>query len=262
MSDRSILRVALSTVFATTVLFCSPYLEAAQEKLSAAPKRVLFIGNSYTAQVRGTLLQMLANSPYNKSSFEFITKGGATLQQHLNSTNTLQRIAEGNWDFVVLQDQSQTPALPGKFEKSFHRSVDQLTQLIRTAGAEPVLYMTWGRRAGDARNNTLFPDFETMQKKISAAYRAAAKRNDISLAPVGEVWAMVLKKDKALGNELYRQDGSHPSAKGAHLVSSVFFHLLFNDSLYSVWAEGALGRYESNLIKNAVLASIKVSENK
>ncbi len=108
-------------------------------------------------------LQMLANSPYRNVTAQFITKGGRTLEKHLGDKNTLTTIKNGNWGYVILQEQSQTPALPGKYQQSFLRSVKAFTHIIRKAGAKPVLYMTWGRRDGDAMNKDLFPDYETMQ---------------------------------------------------------------------------------------------------
>lgn len=225
---------------------------ASRNRPAAVPRRILFIGNSYTSQVKKSLMQMLAQSPHRQTTFEFATKGGAALLHHLADTKTLDRIRTGNWDVVVLQEQSQLPALPGKPGEAFQKSVDDFSALIRKAGAEPMLYMTWGRRDGDATNKTLFPDYATMQKKLSTAYRKAARRNGISLAPVGEAWSLVRRRDKALGTALYAEDASHPSGKGAFLVSCVFFRALFNDRPESIRYRGTLNRRERQAINQAV----------
>ena len=183
-------------------------------------QRILFIGNSYTAGVR-TALQQTLNAT-EASELQFITKGGATLEQHLNTPATIQTITEGQWTFVVLQEQSQTPALGGQYTASFNQSVDQLSQIIKDAGATPVLYATWGRRDGDSRNQALFPDFGTMNAKLTSAYQQAATRNEALLVPVCQTWAAVKKKDEALWKKLYKKDGSHPSAVGAYLTAYVF----------------------------------------
>lgn len=262
MKSRYILKVVFSVVF-TATFFCAVLSSVAfPDELASQPQRILFIGNSYTDQVRGGLMDLLAKSPYKKTVFEFITKGGATLQQHVNNKDTLERVTAGNWDLVVLQDQSQTPALPGEYQQSFHTSVDKFTKLIRKSGAEPVLYMTWGRRDGDKVNAKLFPDYDTMQQKLSDAYREAAQRNKITLAPVGDVWSIIRKKDEVLGSELYKKDGSHPSAKGAYLVSCVFFRVLFDDSLKTILAEDIMNQAESQLVKNTVVSSIQISPKK
>ena len=254
-------------------VFVSRHFSSSDSALAAGPpvrltaskpvgNRVLFIGNSYTSCIQKQLADALASSRYRRTTFEFITPGGRRLKNHLNNPATLKRIRTGNWDAVVLQDQSQTPALPGKPSQSFHASVDALTKHIRRAGAKPVLYMTWGRRHGDPRNKRIFPDYDTMQKKLTAAYRAAAKRNKIDLAPVGDVWAIVRKTHPALGNRLYAKDNSHPSSHGAYLASCVFFRVLFNDSLESMPTGGGLTEVEAAKLKNIALNNAGPSKNK
>lgn len=227
-------------------------LAACQNPSKSIPKKILFIGNSYTAQVKNRLTTMLENSPYKETTFEFITKGGATLKRHLNDTKVLDKIIAEKWDYVVLQDQSQVPALPEEAE-SFHNSVDTFTQHIREAGAQPLLYMTWGRRDGDQRNKEIFPDYQTMQNKLTEAYLSAAKRNHIAIAKVGEAWSIVRQHNPSLGNELYKKDGSHPSDKGAYVVCSILFRSLFNDSLNTIHYENVLQKDEWEIIKQAVL---------
>ncbi len=218
------------------------------------PQRILFIGNSYTSHIKNNFMFMLSKSAYKKTMVEYITRGGASLDQHISDKNILKRIQKGSWDYVVLQDQSQTPALPGKYEASFYRAVEMFSVAIKESGAEPVLYMTWGRRDGDSLNKNIFPDFETMQKKLSAAYETAAAINDIYIAPVGHAWSVVWKQDKQLWYDLYSPDGSHPSSKGSFLVSCIFFRLFFDDSLDSVRHERTLTKREENIIKRAVLS--------
>ncbi|MFC1736379.1 DUF4886 domain-containing protein [Candidatus Hydrogenedentota bacterium] len=261
MIKKPIWLASKATLLIAVFLFRVLILEASQDEPDPVPRRVLFIGNSYTSQIRESLTHMLANSPHKHITVEFITKGGPTLRQYLSDKSTLERIKTGNWDFVVLQDQSQTPALPGKHTQSFHSSVDALSKLIRDAGAEPVLYMTWGRRDGDMKNKEVFPDFDTMQKKLADAYRSAAKRNKASLAPVGLAWSLVRQRDKTLGNDLYKADGSHPSFKGACLASCVFFRVLFHDSLESIQRQDTLKTHEWQIIRDAAL-NIDMSHNK
>ena len=219
--------------------------------VEAAKPRVLFIGNSYTAPLRGTLTTLLDQSPHSNAELSFITKGGATLTQHLETEATIQTIQTGNWDFVVLQEQSQTPALGGQYTASFNKAVNELCEIIQDAGARPVLYITWGRRDGDARNPNLFPDFETMQGKLSKAYREAARKNDALLAPVGEVWSAVREKDPVLGKALYQKDGSHPSTKGTFLISCVFLKVLCDDPLANLTSK-SVTQSEAEAITGAI----------
>lgn len=196
------------------------------------PLRILFIGNSYTGQVRKAVTGLIQASPHAKKvEMEFITPGGKNLAFHLANESTVKRIQEGNWDFVVLQDQSQTPAV---FPDRFQQAAVGLDKLVDASGARTCLYQTWGRRDGDRQNSERFPTYESMQKALSTNYAAAARRCEAVMAPAGDVWAAVRKSDEALGRELYKRDGSHPSAKGAYLVASVFYEVLFKETAEKV----------------------------
>ena len=212
--------------------------------------RILFVGNSYTGQVRGAVTKLFAASPEGKTTkLEFITPGGKTLAFHLGNDSTTKKIKEGNWDFVVLQDQSQTPAV---FPKKFEEAAVKLDKLIDASGAKTVFYQTWGRRDGDKANPKLFPTYESMQKKLSKNYLSAAKRCKARLAPVGDTWSLVRKENPKLGRELYRKDGSHPSAKGAYLAACVFYATIFEKSPGKVGFAGGLSEDERRVVSEAL----------
>ena len=74
---------------------------------------VLFIGNSYIASNNlPSLISSIATSMGDQINFETSIIGGATLQDHTNNQNTIDLITIGNWDYVVLQEQSQYPSFP------------------------------------------------------------------------------------------------------------------------------------------------------
>lgn len=76
-------------------------------------KRALFLGNSYTGV--NNLPQMIADvttSTGDTLIFGSNTPGGYTLQGHSTNATSLAKIAVGNWDYVVLQEQSQNPSFP------------------------------------------------------------------------------------------------------------------------------------------------------
>lgn len=212
--------------------------------------RILFIGNSYTGQIKQSVTGLFKSSPQRESiEIEFITPGGKTLEYHLKNEATLKRIAEGNWDYVVLQDQSQTPAV---FPKRFESAAIKLDKLIDAAGAKTVLYQTWGRRDGDKQNAQHFPTYKSMQKELSKSYATAARRCKAILAPVGDTWALVRKEDDKLGVALYKNDGSHPSDKGAFLAACVFYAVIFEQSPGSLNFRGGVSDQEAALIKKSV----------
>lgn len=197
--------------------------------LAASQKKVLFLGNSYTAQSAIYIKEVFERE---KTGYEphFITPGGKDLMFHLNQLNSHKKLSSAKWDVVIIQEQSQKAGLPGHFGKSFHDGANGLCAAIKKQGAKPCLFMTWGRRDGDKRNTCVFPDFLTMHGKISASYEKAAKRNDALLAPVGHAFDIIHAQDKELFKSLYKADGSHPSAQGGYLAACVFHGLLSGKS--------------------------------
>lgn len=212
---------------------------------------ILFIGNSYTDQIQSALAEAIAESPYRQSTLTTVWQGGVTLQQLVEDGRAFEGIGRQKWDAVVLQEQSQRPAIPGDPRKQFDKAVDVLVPRIREAGAEPLLYMTWGHRDG----NTVHPDlvgYEAMQQRLTDAYREAAERNGIRVVPVGEAWAMLRKTAPEFGRLLYQDDGSHPTVYGAYLATCVFLRTLFNDPLDQVHRPTEISDEHDELIRNAV----------
>jgi hypothetical protein len=236
-------------VFGSLLLTFAPHSAWAQVS-SEKSTRILFIGNSYTGQIRNTVKELIAASPSNGATeIEFITPGGKTLEFHLSNEKTTKRIAEGNWDYVVLQDQSQTPAV---FPQRFEDAAVELDKLIDAAGAKTVFYQTWGRRDGDKQNAQRFPEYSSMQKALSKSYASVARKCDAILAPVGDTWAKVREVDAELGVALYKGDGSHPSAAGAYLAACVLFSAIFEESPQEIEYKGGLSEDQAKVILQAL----------
>lgn len=185
--------------------------------------RLLFVGNSYTMGCFEALELVFKGHELAQAC-----RGGARLAAWSKDEALHKKIAEGRWDYVILQDQSQVPGLPGRFTKSFAEAVDGLVARIRKAKAEPVLFLTWGRRDGDPSNAKVFKTFAMMQDRLSAAYRAAAKQHGIPLVPVGEVFRAIHQADRKLFRSLYADDGSHPALHGAAVTAYAFGQVLLD----------------------------------
>jgi len=79
---------------------------------SQEAKRVLFLGNSYTYyNDLPQLVEDVALSAGDIIVKDIHTPGGYTLELHSVNTGTHIKIKSGDWDFVVLQEQSQRPSL-------------------------------------------------------------------------------------------------------------------------------------------------------
>ena len=79
--------------------------------------KVLLLETVTLGSVQKTITELFkAESPNWELSFQ--TKGGKDLAFHLADTNCTERIRKGDWDFVVLQEQSQKSGLGGSTPKS------------------------------------------------------------------------------------------------------------------------------------------------
>ena len=84
---------------------------AAGTVMAQSEQRVLCIGNSFTYYNDSHLwLCEIAKSEGHALSATSVTVGGYSLCRHLIHDKTQSAILDGVYDFVLLQDQSQTPA--------------------------------------------------------------------------------------------------------------------------------------------------------
>ena len=180
-----------------------------------AQQRVLFIGNSYTAANNlPTMVATIASSANQSLVCSQQTLGGATFYQHSQSNATYAKLASQNWDYVVLQAQSQEPSFPySQFSWQTLPYAIELVDSIRSLApcAQPVFFRTWGRENGDQANCAVFPPlctYEGMDSMLHRHYSLMADTTDAYLSPVGTVWKHIRDTDSTIN--LYTSDGSHP----------------------------------------------------
>ena len=224
-SQRNLTSTKLRQIFYLTFLLSS---FASEAKIL----RVLFLGNSYTARNNlPTLISQVATSMGDTLIFSSNTPGGYRLIDHFGDATSLSKIAQGNWDFVVLQAQSQEPAFPD--EQVALETIPyakKLDSLVKDANpcTETFFYMTWGRKNGDSTNCPIYPPlctYEGMQSKLRERYLLMASLFNGTVVPVGVAW----KKMRQLhpSTELYNADESHPSLTGSYLAALSFYQCLF-----------------------------------
>lgn len=195
-------------------------------------KKVLFLGNSYTAvnNLPQTIAN-IANSTGDTLIFDSNTPGGQTLNGHSNDPTSLSKIASGNWDYVVLQEQSQLPSFPmSQVENEVFPYVLILDSIINVNNpcTETVFYITWGRKNGDAQNCPYWPPvctYNGMDSLLTLRYNMMAENNNGILSPVGAVWKYIRTNFPSI--ELYQSDESHPSVAGTYAAACCFYTTLF-----------------------------------
>ena len=196
---------------------------------------VLFIGNSYTYYNNlPEIISNIANDLGDTVNYDQNTPGGTSLYAHSQNQTTINKINQQNWDFVVLQDQSQRPSLsPSYVAASVYPYATQLVNLINSnyICSEPVFYMTWGRKYGDQTNCQSYPPvctFLGMQERLRDSYLTMGLDNNASVSPVGIAFKNSISLDSTI--DLYTSDNSHPSIYGSYLAACTFYSTIFKKS--------------------------------
>ncbi len=197
--------------------------------------RVLFLGNSYTAVNNlPEIISILSQSGGNVLDYDYNTPGGYAFENHSYDTSSLAKISRGNWDVVVLQDQSQLPTIDYYRYSMCYPAAERLRDSIRLYNpcARIMTYMTWGRRYGGQQciNNycsPVFADFNHMQDSLQSAYEEESELIGASCAPVGVAWKAVLRDTTIV---LHASDNSHPALAGSYLTACVFYSMIWRSS--------------------------------
>ncbi len=185
----------------------------------AEEKRLLIIGNSYSFyNDLPKLLQVMANADGTPLTVDSYTAGAMSLRGFLNSPQHAagkNKLIKGNYDYLLLQDQSQTPAYkPDETLDSVHR----WCKLAGEHGAKPILFLTW---AHATKNGNKVQLLTAMQDDTSLTYCRAAVADKAKVAPVGEAWRRWYIKHP--DTPLHAADMSHPTAEGTYLAACVIY---------------------------------------
>lgn len=221
--------------------------------------RVLFLGNSYTYfNDLPKMIEDIATSENKVFTHESVTPGGCTLFQHVESQASLSKIRQGNWNFVVLQEQSQLPVIDyyrhNTLKPSYKALYDSI--MLYNTNAKVVGYMTWGRRFGGQQCANFgkglycsadFVDFNHMQDTLTAAYCENAYATNSYVAPVGEAWKAALATDSTL--VLHSSDNSHPSYDGSYLAACIFYSVFWNNSPIGIYHSNQIDETKAELLQ-------------
>ena len=235
----------------------------------AQPLKALFLGNSYTrVNALPAIFQEIAVSAgYPKPEVASSTPGACTLSQHLNTPGSVELIDRGDWDVVVLQEQSQVPAWAAENEE-FHRvflsGAEGVVKRVREKNPDVkiVFYETWARAPvlWEKKSEQIKQagcDAAEMQKRIREEYEKIASmavkcmppgtKGRVMLARVGDLWEQNFKSSKPL--ILHSKDGSHPAFAGSYLAGLVIFSNVYDVTPARVTYRGALAEEDAALLR-------------
>ena len=219
-------------------------------------RKALFVGNSYTYyNDLPKLIADLAHSGGDSLYHDQNTIGGYSLQSHATNSNTVSKIQNGSWDYLILQEHSQRPSLPlSQVEAQFYPAAYTLDSLFHSVRptAQSVFYMTWGRENGDASNCATWPPvctYEGMDSLLNLRYQTIADSLDAGISPVSVVWRSL--RTTHPGIQLYNADESHPSLAGSFVAACTFYAVLFQKDPSLLAYNGGLDSTEAGIIKRS-----------
>ena len=219
-------------------------------------RKALFVGNSYTYyNDLPKLIADLAHSGGDSLFHDQNTIGGYSLQSHATNSNTVSKIQNGSWDYLILQEHSQRPSLPlSQVEAQFYPAAYTLDSLFHSVRptAQSVFYMTWGRENGDASNCATWPPvctYEGMDSLLNLRYQFIADSLNAAVSPVGVVWRSIRNLHPSI--QLYNADESHPSLAGSFVAACTFYAVLFQKDPSLLAYNGGLDSTEAGIIKRS-----------
>ena len=237
---RSVLRLiilCLGVLLALGAVGLARLAESPCSPLSRTPcVRVLFLGNSYTyVNDLPAVFRDLARAGGQNVETGMVANGGETLAQHAASSDSLGAIRGSSWQFVVLQEQSEIPALASAWRSQMFPAAEALVGSIRAVNATPILLETWAHRDGLPGDGL---DYAAMQVAVDDSYEGLGQDLGVMVVPAGQAWAAMLRVDPAI--TLWQDDGSHPSPAGTYLAACVLYARLFHASPVGISDTGGL----------------------
>jgi hypothetical protein len=213
---------------------------------ASACSRVLFLGNSYTYvnDLPGTFAG-LAQSGGRQVEVAMVANGGETLSDHEASPDSTGKIAAEDWNYVVLQEQSEQGATDGGRDFMYGPG-RALAEKAEAVGAVPMFFMTWAHE--DGLPSAGLPDYDSMQRAVDAAYIQIAHELVVPVAPVGFVWYIVHHDHPDIS--LWQDDGSHPTQAGTYLAACVFYASVFRQSPSGLSFHGSLSDAQAKIMQD------------
>ena len=235
-------------------------------KLIGQSYNTLFIGNSYTyVNDLPQLISGIASSFGDTLNYDTSTPGGSTFNAHSTNSTTLTKISQQQWDYVILQAQSQEPSFsPGQVASQTYPYAAILVDSIESNSSctEAIFFMTWGRKYGDQMNCAAYPPICTylgMQQRLRESYLDMTLNHNATCSPVGMSWKESIAQDSTIN--LYTSDNSHPSIYGSYLAACTFYATIFKESpIGSTYIPNGIGHgtavFLQTIASNTVLDSL------
>ena len=258
-------RYLLAAVFAVTQLSLAmpavayaatpPAAESPRVSRIDPPKKVLFVGNSFTYynnNLGGKFIKLVREADKaNRKSYKWraMTISAARLVDHIYGIQAINdpwgkktRLST-KWDVVVLQGHSTEP-IRAKTADVFKSAARELHKVIKQNGAKTAFFMTWA-----------FAGQKGMTSKLRNAYTAIGNELNALVVPVGLAFQQALKERP--GAALFAKDKKHPSLMGTYLAACVFYGSFYSKSPEGNTYTAGLSQADASFLQSAAWKAVK-----
>jgi len=190
---------------------------------------ILFIGSSYLSIAGNDVVNIFdefTRAAQMDINVERRDIHGWRLSNHAQSQETIDKIRERKWDYIILQGNSAFIS-----QEKWHPYVipylKELKSITKSNSPKTcIIYMMpWAYLDGLTWIEGETDDYEQMQKNIYRESIEVARDLDIAIAPAGWTWYTAIENN--YGGELYLNDNNHQSKAGAYLTACVFYSTIF-----------------------------------
>lgn len=200
------------------------------------------------------LFNQIAEAMGKEAHWQARTQLGRTLLYHYNDAMSHQIALNGDWDIVIMQEQS---ALPREFPEIFMQTLQLWKRAFikKNGAAEPLILlpMNWGYSDCDST------EFKQQTRKLEKSYLNAQRDIPcIEICPVGLAYEIILDQDGAEAFASLYCDRMHPTLKASYLAACMEYAVIFCEDPESItYIPEELAKADADAMKKVASQAIK-----
>ncbi len=232
--------------------------------------KILFIGNSLTySNNMPKIFEELSLNSGKEVYVDQITPGGVSLGFHSTNVETINKINEQKWDYVILQS-SDISAFFDLYDHEI-RIINKLKNHIKKNNNETkIIYMmVSGLRDGwtgrELNGEIVHYTYKQYMKMIYDGTIYIANQCDVIISPIGIAWEKVIDEKSEMKIKLFDTDGAHPALYGSYIVACTYFSTFFseelNNTIQSIDIPDNIQNFFQFIVNSVVLNNLELWNN-
>ncbi len=205
--------------------------------ISESTVKVLFIGNSLT--FGNNMPDIFNNLSINAGKDVYvdqITPSGVSLNFHSYNKESIDKINEQKWTYIILQSNDIT-AFPDMYNDEVANINRLKNHIKRNNEKTKIIYlMVWSLRDGwngiELNGEKVFYSYEEYMNKIYNGTIYISEQCDVIIAPVGWIWKHIIEEKPEIKSNLFAPDGAHPALYGSYITAYTYFVTIFLEELH------------------------------